>query len=388
MEQWGNGRANKYWEENMPAHVARPKEGDSVRVVERFIRDKYENKKYIGSTIPEKTIIESAVVSDEEEDTKIRRKKTVRPVSKISTVANIQSKPAPVVPVQAKSTPAVSLLDLFDCDISPSNNIPKETAKPLSVFGGFSDPFDPFSSSNSQNNQQPTTQQNQQAIDPFSSSNFSQNNQQSQQSQPSNQQIFQQQDIFPSFQENSVTSAPPPVPTQAPSSVPVKQLQSAESILSLYGNSQSNTQQYHQQQPNMMMQQQHNQGGNQFGGNNMQNNGFQGQNMQGQIQQQPNMMQQQNHQQPNMQIRSRQHHNQGGNHFGCNNMQNNGFQGQNIMQGQNMMQNQNMMQGQNMQGQNMQGQNMMQQRSQQQQTNVMQQHNQQQPNNHNFPSSW
>lgn len=58
MEEWGNKRANEYYEANLPPTVIRPKEGDPVRVVERFIRDKYELKKYIGKTIPPKTASE------------------------------------------------------------------------------------------------------------------------------------------------------------------------------------------------------------------------------------------------------------------------------------------------------------------------------------------
>jgi hypothetical protein len=45
MEEWGNGRANELFEADVPNSVVRPKEGDSVRVTERFIRDKYELKK-------------------------------------------------------------------------------------------------------------------------------------------------------------------------------------------------------------------------------------------------------------------------------------------------------------------------------------------------------
>lgn len=54
MEEWGNGRANEYFEANVPSHVIRPKEGDPVRVVERFIRDKYEFRKYIAKSLPPK----------------------------------------------------------------------------------------------------------------------------------------------------------------------------------------------------------------------------------------------------------------------------------------------------------------------------------------------
>lgn len=52
MEEWGNGRANAYYEANLPPHVVKPKEGDSVRSIEKFIRDKYEFKRYVASSVP------------------------------------------------------------------------------------------------------------------------------------------------------------------------------------------------------------------------------------------------------------------------------------------------------------------------------------------------
>lgn len=52
MEEWGNQRANEYYEANLPANYHRPKEGDPVRVVEKFIREKYEHKKFISKSMP------------------------------------------------------------------------------------------------------------------------------------------------------------------------------------------------------------------------------------------------------------------------------------------------------------------------------------------------
>ena len=41
MQQWGNKRANQYWEANIPEDYRIPTEYDSVSQMERFIRDKY-----------------------------------------------------------------------------------------------------------------------------------------------------------------------------------------------------------------------------------------------------------------------------------------------------------------------------------------------------------
>lgn len=52
MERWGNERANAYYEANLPNKTTKPKETDPVRVLEQYIRDKYEKKKYIAKQPP------------------------------------------------------------------------------------------------------------------------------------------------------------------------------------------------------------------------------------------------------------------------------------------------------------------------------------------------
>lgn len=138
MEEWGNGRANEYFEANVPVHVIRPKDGDPVRVVEKFIRDKYEFKRFIAPSIPPKR--ESQAVTIEEDDAGKRRAGTVRSrpsvVSNVNTNndarANVVSGPvltrrefkpsvvssAPAIPSQPP-VQEVSLIDFLD-DVAPS----------------------------------------------------------------------------------------------------------------------------------------------------------------------------------------------------------------------------------------------------------------------------
>jgi stromal membrane-associated protein len=52
METWGNGTANDYYEANVPSHVRKPNEGDSVKTKEKYIRDKYEHKRYVAAFLP------------------------------------------------------------------------------------------------------------------------------------------------------------------------------------------------------------------------------------------------------------------------------------------------------------------------------------------------
>lgn len=52
MEEWGNERANAYYEAKLPRDYPKPRENDPVRVVEKFIREKYEQKRFIADSIP------------------------------------------------------------------------------------------------------------------------------------------------------------------------------------------------------------------------------------------------------------------------------------------------------------------------------------------------
>ena len=48
MQKGGNDKAKAKWEANVPKGTVRPSESDAVAVVERWIRDKYEKKKYMA----------------------------------------------------------------------------------------------------------------------------------------------------------------------------------------------------------------------------------------------------------------------------------------------------------------------------------------------------
>ena len=110
MEEWGNGRANLYYEANMPSHVSRPQDGDSVRMIEKFIRDKYELKRYSAKELPPKV---QASESMEETDDK--------QMKKIKSVVTRQRPTAPIsmsIPVPA--APAPSLINFMDFDDEPA----------------------------------------------------------------------------------------------------------------------------------------------------------------------------------------------------------------------------------------------------------------------------
>jgi stromal membrane-associated protein len=128
MEEWGNKRANEYYEANLPAHVIRPKEGDAVRVVERFIRDKYEHKRYMGK-IPPKNSEASAPA----QETPRKVAPTATPAATRTPAAAAAPKPSPA-PAPA---PAPSLLDFDEPVVSPA---PVATPQAAPVFDPFAAP--------------------------------------------------------------------------------------------------------------------------------------------------------------------------------------------------------------------------------------------------------
>jgi hypothetical protein len=130
MEAIGNAVANAYYEASIPARYVMPKDGDSVRVWEKFIRDKYEHKKFIvpGSTfvIPDKHASAEGAVSSHKEAVK--------------SSGNIKIAPASM---PTKVVEAPSLLDFMDTDSSPPATT--STATSATVHSNELDGFGDFS---------------------------------------------------------------------------------------------------------------------------------------------------------------------------------------------------------------------------------------------------
>jgi len=136
MEEWGNGRANAFFEAELPPNYPRPKEGDPVRTVEKFIRDKYEHKKFIGRAIPPKVVREEEEV-EEEEPTVRRRAAKVKPATIVAT----KVAPNPVsAPVRAPApvVEAPNLLDFTEPAYeTPTVAPPVAPASTPDFFGNF-----------------------------------------------------------------------------------------------------------------------------------------------------------------------------------------------------------------------------------------------------------
>lgn len=142
MEEWGNGRANEYFEAKVPASVIKPKEGDPVRVVERYIRDKYEHRRYVASSIPPK-----ATVASEEAAEAAPAAAAPRRASTNTTAGTTASRPAArtstatvPVPVVAPKQETPDLLNMFDeptQSTAPATSVASAGNFGSSDFGDF-----------------------------------------------------------------------------------------------------------------------------------------------------------------------------------------------------------------------------------------------------------
>ncbi len=181
MEQWGNARANAYYEANIPPHVYRPKEGDKVRDVERYIRDKYEFKRYIASSVPPKVVSNDSKQNDSniDEDVDVKRRPNNNNRLQNQGINNVVKKVA---------APEVSLIDFMD-------------------FTPVAEPVEIVQQQQQQQQQTPSTQ-----FGDFNSA-------------------YSQNQGFDQFSNNTVFNG---MPQQAPPPVPSKPVASADAILSLY----------------------------------------------------------------------------------------------------------------------------------------------------------
>lgn len=114
MEEWGNGRANEYYESNTPEDVYRPNESDPVKIVEKFIRNKYEHKKYISKSVPPRRQNLHEVNIDHRKEKKLATKKTKPKLSN----PNISNDIEPMIKSTVKTVPPIIqellLIDLID----------------------------------------------------------------------------------------------------------------------------------------------------------------------------------------------------------------------------------------------------------------------------------
>lgn len=114
MEEWGNGRANQYYESNTPEDVYRPKETDPVKIVEKFIRNKYEHKKYIAKSVPPRRQNLHEVDIDHRKGKKTATKRTRLKLSN----PDINNDVEPIIKSTVKTVPPIIqeslLIDLID----------------------------------------------------------------------------------------------------------------------------------------------------------------------------------------------------------------------------------------------------------------------------------
>ena len=184
MEEWGNGRANQYYEANIPSHVTRPKEGDPVRVVEKFIRDKYEYKRYTSESMPPKqsssqsTTNGSGTASEGGGDG-VKRMNGSTALARGEAQVVIRQRPVsnlakPSASAAVVTKPAAEAPSLIDFDFAPTvpsvaaSAFPTHAPPPVPTMDPFFAPSNVSQQPQSQFQQQQLPQQQQQPQhDPF-----------------------------------------------------------------------------------------------------------------------------------------------------------------------------------------------------------------------------
>lgn len=204
MEEWGNKRANLYYEAKMPRDFPKPNEHSTVRVVEKFIREKYEQKKWIADSVPPRdgadtsahVSTKSATISAPAADAGHSHHKHNNNHHSHHHGARHNSPPKSTAPPAVKHAPKeVNLLDFVEEVVPPApqaqatshqgfSNFNQAPAPAANSFQGFSNfnsapaatMDDPFFSNNhgaaqfnqaSSAPQQTHTQQHGAAVDPF-----------------------------------------------------------------------------------------------------------------------------------------------------------------------------------------------------------------------------
>ena len=128
MQKWGNKKCNAYWEAKLPKNYPRPDEHSSMAELERFIRAKYEQRRWVADDRDE---------SEEEESEEESEEEVRKPVKKAV------KKPAAKKPVAKKAAKAIADDEDFDADDSMFNMSPvPEAQTPVSpmtdLFGNMS----------------------------------------------------------------------------------------------------------------------------------------------------------------------------------------------------------------------------------------------------------
>ena len=118
MQKWGNKKVNAFYEAKLPKNYPRPDEHSSMAELERFIRAKYEQRRWVAD---DRSDYEE---EEEEEEEEYSEEEERKPVKKAP------AKKAPAKKVPAKKSPAKKPVkkqltdDEFDADDDMFNMSP------------------------------------------------------------------------------------------------------------------------------------------------------------------------------------------------------------------------------------------------------------------------
>lgn len=128
MEALGNAVANAYFEAAIPSKYVMPKDGDSVRAWEKFIRDKYEHKKFV---------IPGSVLGGAKKATSDELPVPSTATSRQGSMKSLSISSAPVA-VKAAPVEAPSLLDFNEISTPAPVSTQQLDVQKSDGFGDFS----------------------------------------------------------------------------------------------------------------------------------------------------------------------------------------------------------------------------------------------------------
>lgn len=105
MEKWGNRKAKDFFEAEVPSNYPIPNERSGVREMEKWIRDKYEHKRFLGRDPPPAESRRGREGSNGKEKTSSEKKSSRRTKEKPAPSSSEEEEPAPARNSSKKAIP-------------------------------------------------------------------------------------------------------------------------------------------------------------------------------------------------------------------------------------------------------------------------------------------
>ena len=137
MQKWGNKKCNAYWEAKLPKNYPRPDEHSSMAELERFIRAKYEQRRWVAD---DRDLSEEEEEEEEEERPKKKAPAKKAPAKKAAKKVEEEEEDfGEEAEEPQEQSPVADLMDMFSVPTNaPADN--SAAAAPAAGYG-YGDPY-------------------------------------------------------------------------------------------------------------------------------------------------------------------------------------------------------------------------------------------------------